>query len=103
MSWKEFFKPTIAKTLILIILMGGISYYLTSTTHILDGMTLVGFPLGFWPVGSYYAGFANKVQILSALNFSWVNFISDLIFWYLVSCILVFLINKIKNRIKTQP
>ena len=67
--------------------MGGLNYWIISTTYVLDAVSLIGFPLGFWPVGSFYVQIGGPIP--PAVEFSWANFIIDIVFWYLVSCILV--------------
>ena len=98
MNFKEFLKPTIAKILLFIILMGGLNYYVISTTHILDGMALIGYPSGFWPTGSVYLKSAESVP--APLGFSCINFIIDLLFWYLISCLIILAYNKITNSFR---
>ncbi len=84
MEWKNLFRPTIAKIVLLAALMGGINYFLISTTYVLDATMLAGFPLGFWPIGSVYLRLGQTTQ--GALGFSWLNFMIDIAFWYVISC-----------------
>jgi hypothetical protein len=95
MGWKNLFKPTITKIIIFLLLMGGLNYWVISSTRVLDARILVGLPLGFWPVGSFM-GWPNA-STPSTVEFSWVNFIIDVVFWYLVSCGVVALYHKIKK------
>ena len=83
MEWKEFFKPTIGKVIIFFILMGGLNYLIISSIYVSDARILIGLPLGFWPIGSFYL---QSGDIPPIVEFSWVNFIIDIIFWYLIAC-----------------
>lgn len=96
MNWKEFFKPTIGRIFLFLILMAGINYYLISTTMIFDGTALVGLPFGFWPVGSIYARAGIPAPL--AVDFSWVNFMIDAVFWYIVSCLGFYAFSKVLNK-----
>ena len=84
MGWKTFFKPTIVKVAIFLLLMGGLNYLIISSTRIFDARILVGLPLGFWPIGGFMV--APGMPEPPTIEFSWVNFIIDIIFWYLISC-----------------
>ena len=95
MKLKEFFKPSISKIILFILLMGVLNYIIISSTIVFDARILVGFPLGFWPVGSFMVWLANT-QILPIVEFSWLNFIIDMIFWYIISCGIIELFKKIK-------
>ncbi len=86
MGWKEFFKPTLGKVILFIILMGGLNYQIISSTHVLDGMSLAGAPFGFYPVGGYFVQIGQPPP--PSLEFSYANFAVDIVFWYLISCVL---------------
>ncbi|MBI5061213.1 MAG: hypothetical protein HZB67_02770 [Candidatus Aenigmarchaeota archaeon] len=96
MNWKSFFKPTISKIIIFLILMGGLNYVLISGMTVADARILVGSPLGFWPIGSFMA--IEGAPAPPTVEFSWVNLIVDIIFWYLVSCGVIALYHKIRYR-----
>jgi len=96
MNWKEFFKPTIVKVVLFLILMGGLNYYIISTSDVLDARELFGSPLGFWPIGSFYVQAGGPTP--PVVEFSWTNFIIDIVFWYLVSCVLVAVYHKFKKK-----
>lgn len=76
--------------------MGGINYLIIKTTVIMDARILVGSPFGFWPIGSFFVreGFPEPPVV----EFSWLYFILDIIFWYLVSCIVFAIINKLRKK-----
>ena len=95
MAFKDFIKPSVWKIIIFIVLMGGINYYLISTMFILDARILVGVPLGFYPIGSF---FLYSGQTPPVVEFSYLNFIIDLIFWYLISCLIIFTYTKIRSK-----
>ncbi len=95
MGWKTFLRPTIGKVVLFLLLMGGLNYLIISSTHILDARILVGIPLGFWPVGSFMAAATTSPP---SVEFSWTNFVIDVIFWYLISCGIVTLYHKIKKN-----
>ena len=96
MDWKNFFKPTIAKIIIFLLLMGGLNYWIISSTYVLDARILVGIPLGFWPVGSFMA--RPNVPAPPIVEFSWINFIIDVVFWYLISCGVIALYHKTRKK-----
>ena len=85
-NFKEFFKPTIAKVLIFLI-FGVFNYYIITHTIILDATILVGIPLGFYPVGSTYVQYGKPMPTIP--NFSVINFIIDIIFWYVISAVII--------------
>jgi len=87
MNWKEFLKPTIGKMILFLILMGGLNYWIISTTFILDARVLVGLPLAFYPIGGFMIW--EDAPPPPRVEFSWSNFAIDVAFWYVVSCGLV--------------
>jgi len=95
MDWKGALKPTITKVLLFAVLMGGINYFLISSTVILDARILVGLPLGFWPVGGFFIATG---QTPPTVEFSWVNFIADAVFWYLVAVGILALYQKVGKK-----
>ncbi|MBU1975154.1 MAG: hypothetical protein KKG59_01985 [Nanoarchaeota archaeon] len=95
MSLKEFLKPTLGKVVLFLILMIGLNYFHFIISNVLDARILVGLPLGFWPVGSFYM--FPGAPTPPVVEFSWINFIADIIFWYIVSCIPAALYHKIKK------
>jgi hypothetical protein len=95
MSWRQFLKPNVAKLAIFIVLMSTVNYFAISSTVILDARVLVGLPLPFWPVGSFFAQIGTSTP---SVEFSAVNFFADLVFWYLVSCLIVFIYGTIRKK-----
>ncbi len=90
MDIKGFLRPTLGKVGLFAILMGGLNYLWISGTYVEDTRILVGLPLGFWPVGSF--GWI-PVESSPTVEFSAMNFGIDIMFWYLISCIILFAYN----------
>jgi hypothetical protein len=97
MKWKKFLKPTIGKIILFLILMGGINAFLILNISIQDARILVGIPLGFYPIGSFYCQ-PNTACVPPPVEFSWVNFIIDSVVWYLISCITIWIYAKLKKK-----
>lgn len=97
MNWKELLKPTLVKIILFLILLVGVNYVVIANTIIFDAMVLAGFPLGFFPLGGYHLS-ENGPTPPPALTFSYPNFFLDLIFWYAVSCLLVFIYERLLKR-----
>jgi len=87
MDWVESLKPTAGRILLFIALMAGVNLLLILTTGVFDSRILVGFPLGFWPVGSFM-GVAGAAPY-PTVEFSWVGFLVDMLFWYVASCAII--------------
>ena len=66
--------------------MGGLNYFIISSTFIQDATIMTGLPIGFWPVGST---FLNSGQAYTPPAFSWLAFILDIIFWYFIACMAI--------------
>ena len=95
MDWKKFLKPTVVKIILFLILMGGLNCLVISTTHILDARILTGLPLGFYPIGGFMLWEDHPPP--PTVEFSWTNFVIDMVFWYLVSCGTVALYHKLRK------
>jgi len=96
MNLKDFFKPTLGKVIIFLILMVGLNYWIISSTFVSDARILIGLPLGFFPIGSSMIFFDNITP--PTVTFSWINLILDIIFWYLISCLIIGLYKKIIHK-----
>ncbi len=97
MDLKEFLKPTAKKAIIFLASMGGLNYFWISGSGVYDGMILFGLPLGFWPKGSFMATY--NIRPPPHVGFSVMNFSIDIIFWYLISCLIISAYNKLKPKI----
>ncbi|MBI2543210.1 MAG: hypothetical protein HYW24_03430 [Candidatus Aenigmarchaeota archaeon] len=76
-------KPTVGKIILFLILMAGINYFFIPN-YVSHGGVLGGTPLKFWPVGT-------------GVEFLWLNFIIDIVFWYLASATIIWIFNKVKR------
>ncbi len=95
MDIKQFFQPTYGKLLLFLILMGGLNYAYISVIGVTDARVLVGLPYGFWPMGS--AMILPGRPSPPTVEFSWINFILDMIFWYLASSVITAVYHYIKG------
>src|SRR3989338_7364411 len=100
MNWKEFLKPTIGKVSLTIILLLLWLFYFRATV-VLWIVNCITAPCN--PVPQF-------VKLTDILNqraiFSWITivvWVIELLISYLVSCLVVFALNKIKNKSKYQP
>ena len=84
---KEFLKPDLRKIVIFLILFL-ISSFLRDFYKGLEVSTKYGFPIMFYH-WDYYA---------KTTEFNFVGFIIDFIFWYLISCLIVFVYDKVRKR-----
>jgi preprotein translocase subunit SecE len=93
MNWKEFLKPDwrkIVLTIILFTIVTGLKWYLFDTCLGCYN-TYFGVPLAFyekivWPR-------ENEMT-----NFLIFNLIVDIIFWYLLSCLIVWIYDKFRKK-----
>ncbi|MFH1545711.1 MAG: hypothetical protein ABIE23_06540 [archaeon] len=95
MDWKNFFKPGLFKVLVFLV-FAAVNYFLIKKTFALFGMILVGWPLEFYPVGRIYC--LGIWGCMEGMSLSWANFFINLIIWYLLACVFVFLGREIKVR-----
>ncbi len=79
--------------------MGGLNYWWISNSYSLDARILLGLPLPFYPKGGFNLNFGANPPIVV---FSWLNFILDILFWYIVACIVFYSYDIIKVRRKTK-
>ena len=101
MGWKKFLIPDWRRLLFFVITMGGLNYWWISGHEVLDARLLFGLPLGFYPIGSPMGepfGYPPKPVV----EFSWFNFMIDIIFWYLVACIIFYSYDKFKSWLKND-
>ena len=100
MDWKKFLKPDWRKILFFIITMGGLNYLWISGNYVLDARILFGLPLGFYPKGGFmgHPGYPPPPTV----EFSWLNFFIDVIFWYLIACLIYYGYDSFKRRVKER-
>ena len=95
MNWKNFLKLDVKKIVLLIILFILFSILFSHYRAIcIEGGTTFGFPYNF------YSNCNNAVSqgtILGNPKFDIIGFIVNLIFWYLISALLISLYNKIRK------
>ena len=81
-NWKGFLKPTKWKILLAILLIYVLDFQFSLSLNILFGNSGVGFPLAY-----NYIVWASKD--LGAVIFNPIIFVVDIIFWYLISVIII--------------
>lgn len=96
MDWKDFFKPSKGKIILFVILFAVINYVWISSMIVLDAKVLMGLPLPFLPKGSFMLSTIDTPP--PEVNFSVMNFLLDIVFWYLLSVCIVFVANKIRKK-----
>ena len=101
MDWRNFLKPDWRKILFFIITMGGLNYWWISGNQVCDDRLLFGLPFGFFPKGSIFGENYPSLPI-PKVEFSWFNFFIDIIFWYLLACIIYYGYDSIKHREKKK-
>lgn len=119
MSWKKFFKQNLMKSLILILVLLVISTLITFIIPSMSGIQTYGIPFsrggdGYFPPKTYvgigfplmfyaytYGGWPGNVNSFPPL-YNYYNFIIDVIFWYLISCLMILIYNKLKIKIKEK-
>lgn len=91
-NWKEFFKPTKIKIILFIILL------IVSFLNLVGGVCTASIPA----ICFYGIGFPFVVNITltgySITNIGIIELIVDIIFWYLISCLMIFAYNKTKKK-----
>lgn len=93
MSWKEFFRPTIGKVLLFVLLLI-VSILLSSFIWIGGEWLAVGFP--FWFAQHFY-GLTPNSGSYSDWQISYIGSILNIAIWYFVSCGIVILCHKNKK------
>ena len=101
MDWKKCLKPNFWKILFFIILMGGINFWWISGNNAMDASELFGLPLGFYPKGSFMGeplGYPSPPTV----EFSLLHFFIDIIFWYLIACIIYYFYDHLKHTLNKR-
>jgi len=95
MNYKEFFKPTIGKIILFIVLFL-ISFFILSKFFILAGDPFPqGFPFTFVQFSGCSTPSPNSCWDTKMT--SYFNLFLDIIFWYLISCIIFPIFRKYKT------
>jgi hypothetical protein len=105
MSWKQFLKPDWRKIIITIIILFLTIFYNTRTEILPQPKTRYyqGFPFEWWiyEAGGTVIGyliFNIPVELLYSGRIILTGFIADIIFWYLLSCLIVWIYDKVKKK-----
>lgn len=91
MNWKEFLKPDFKKIIIFAIII--ILLFLLSIT-IYRSYPSTGYPLPIQKVVSL--GEPGRPVMLTA-EYDYINILINLVIWYLISCVIIFIYNKYKK------
>ncbi len=97
MNWKELFKPTIVKT-ILLILFFGISFQYSTIFANVGGASQFGYPFQFIQFAGCYGPVDTPYHHCWDNEVNYANLITDLIIWYLVAVIIVGLYKTIRKQ-----
>ena len=106
MRWKEFFKPSVGKTLLALILLILIAPALIILVHLslgIFGLLPVGVPMSpLFPIPFYGQSMVYDDQPYPTTRsyFSVEALVVDVIFWYLVSCIIFETLGRRRKRKK---
>lgn len=88
MNWKEFFKLTYTKFILAVILLFLVSYIIKFLFNFPNTFNFAfGFPFPF--LGEFCKSYSGKCE-----NY----IIYNIIIWYLISCLIVYLYNKTKTK-----
>ena len=96
MNFKQFLKPDWRKIVISVVLFIILSYLINNPFYTEDK----GFPLVFLDFAVYGPALLPSGTIVDYRGpvFSLMNLIIDLIFWYILSCFIIWIYDKFKKR-----
>ena len=96
MNWKEFLKPDWKKIVIFVILFILFSFLMNNPFYIEDK----GFPLVYLDFAVYGPSLLASGTLIDYRGpiFSIMNLVVDFIFWYLLSCLIIWVYNKVKKK-----
>ena len=95
---KEFFKPSIIKIILFIILFILGLAYSGRVYGAIGGPSNIGYPFKFFQSGSCYGPIESEFRNCWDTEItSYFGLIADIVIWYLASCLIVFIINKFKK------
>ena len=89
MGWKDFLKPTIWKIILFLVFSISLFINWSDCLNCPDSFEYTGLPLPVFISGGF-VGYLNKLMPS--------NLIIDLAFWYLLSCLIFWLYNKVKKK-----
>jgi len=98
MAWKKFLKPTLSKILLTPLLL-----YVASIVEsrmfppMLGGSSTGGWPFDFWVSPPFRPGLPTE-----SAHWIWGNLAIDLLFWYLITCIIIYLFKIIRRRYRSS-
>ena len=95
MNIKEFFKPTIGKITFFLFLIIVTSIPSNILVYGADIGLNYGFPFNFYGYGGGLELLPGEA-VRSYLNIQ--NFVIDILIWYLVVCLIIFIYNKLKKK-----
>jgi hypothetical protein len=99
MNWKRFLKPDWRKIILTVILIS-LSFLYIYEPVIMDAYEAYrGLPMFYW---KYFTGTGLIVPGMNlpepVTEFLYLNLIIDLIFWYFLSCLIIWIYNKVKKK-----
>jgi len=96
MKIKQFLKPDWRKIIIFVVLFIIFSFLMNNTFYIEDK----GFPFVYLDFPVYGPAMLLNETLVDyrAPIFSLINFILDIIFWYLFSCLIIWIYDKMKKK-----
>jgi len=99
MNIKQFFKPRGIKIVLLLIFLV-LSFFKTNHPLSSDSTSFShGFPLYYLNEGYNWWSFTDDWKSHREIfNISYLNFFADLVFWYVVSCFIVWIYDKFKKK-----
>jgi len=101
MNWKDFFRPNITKVifslflLLLSFFLSGLNFFTTTgdnSSYIFEN------PLYWLLLLPFLIILKSNMYLLSPKLFGVISLISLFIYWYLLSCVVVWLFNKIRGK-----
>lgn len=100
-NWKEFLKPNWKKIILTLIFILLSFLYFQMPSRVVTGIhrdEYHGLPLPFY---HYLIGFrilpSQEIEYIDSSNFLYPNLLIDLIFWYLISCLMVLIYEEFRK------
>jgi len=95
MNWKQFLKPNWRKILIFVILIFLSSFFIWNFLPV-EWMG-IGFPIPFYEMQWGAPAFGISQQPVET-SINSIGLIADIIFWYLMSCLIVWFYDKFRKK-----